>query len=31
MEARELEHYDEFLEERKKIMAKRIRDYCRSL
>jgi hypothetical protein len=31
MEDRELEHYDEFLEERRKLMAKRIRVYYRSL
>ena len=31
MEERELEHYDDFLEERRKLMAKRIRDYYRAL
>jgi hypothetical protein len=31
MESRELEHYEEFLEERRGLMANRIRDYYRSL
>lgn len=31
MEERELEHYDDFLEERRTLMARRIRDYYRSL
>lgn len=31
METRELEHYNDFLEERRKLMAKRIRDYYRTL
>jgi len=31
METRELEHFDDFLEERRKLMATRIRDYYRSL
>ena len=31
MGERELEHYDDFLEERRKLMAKRVRDYYRSL
>ncbi len=31
MESRELEQYDNFLEERRKLMAERIRDYYRAL
>ena len=31
MEMREVEHYNEFLEERRKLMATRIRDYYRAL
>ena len=31
MEMRELEHYDDFLDERRKLMAGRIRDYYNKL
>jgi hypothetical protein len=31
METRELEHYNNFLEEGRKLMASRIRDYYRAL
>lgn len=31
METRELEHYDDFLEELRMLMASRVRDYYKSL